>query len=159
MKLQLVGLCLLVIACDPDRFTPDVGPPLQELCLDEDSDEEVDVSFSNDIAALIFALPAEDDDEIGGFGCDKCHRSNGETPLGLEVGGLDLATYSSLRSGGLVSGSSVVVPGRPCDSVLLQKIKSGVPFGARMPLDGPPYVDEATVALLHDWIAEGARDN
>jgi hypothetical protein len=33
------------------------------------------------------------------------------------------------------------------------------PFGARMPLNGPPFLDERDRQLLADWIAEGADDN
>jgi hypothetical protein len=40
---------------------------------------------------------------------------------------------------------------------LLQKIAEGPPFGSRMPLDGPPYLDEERQAVLADWIAEGAH--
>ena len=75
------------------------------------------------------------------------------------MGGLDLTSYATLREGGVVSETDIVVPGRPCDSVLVQKISGSPPFGARMPLGGPPYLSEDEQQLVRDWIAEGARDN
>jgi hypothetical protein len=41
----------------------------------------------------------------------------------------------------------------------VQKLESTPPFGSRMPLDGPPYLEDAEVLLIRDWIAEGALDN
>ena len=32
-------------------------------------------------------------------------------------------------------------------------------FGARMPLDGPPYLSLTDLQLISDWIVEGAHDN
>lgn len=130
---------------------PDVGPPLRDLCVNEDSDAETDVSFSGDIMPMIF-----NDENLA---CNDCHTPGGQTPIGLEVGGLDLSNRTTLLAGGVVSGVDIVVPGQPCDSVLVQKVSAGPPFGSRMPLDGPPFLDAAQRQLLSDWIAEGARDN
>ena len=134
-----------------DSLEPDVGPPLRESCVDEDSDPDTDVSYQTDIYEVIFR-----DSEVA---CLDCHAPDAPTPIGLEVGGLDLSSYQALRAGGAISGSDAIVPGSPCDSVLLQKISPGPPFGARMPLDGGPFVPEADRQRLHDWIAEGALDN
>ena len=152
VPIALVALTAFTIGCDLGPLEPDVGLPQQEFCLNEDGDESTNVSFSSDIVPKIFTL--ED-----GFGCDDCHRPDGATPLGVEVGGLDLSSYGSARAGGVVSAGSIIVPGQPCESVLLQKLSPGAPFGARMPLDGPPYLDRVALELLHDWIAEGANDN
>ena len=50
----------------------------------------------------------------------------------------------------MVSGSNIVVPGRPCESVLLQKVGSAAPFGGRMPLNGPPFLNDDERQLIHD---------
>jgi len=139
-------------ACDMGPWEPNVGEPQQAFCVDEDSDDSVDVSYSVDIVGTIF-------DVERGIGCNDCHTPGGETPIGFEVGGLDMSNNTTLRAGGVVSGSRLIVPGSPCDSILFQKVSAGAPFGARMPLDGPPYLEDAKIELLHDWIAEGARDN
>ena len=92
-------------------------------------------------------------------GCRACHFPDAETPIGLRQGGLDLSSHATLLAGGTNSGGSIVVPGRPCESVLFLKVAGAPPFGARMPQDGPPFLDAVAVGRIHDWIAEGASDN
>jgi hypothetical protein len=135
---------LLVLAGCIDAFDPQVGAPLTQRCVDEDSDPGSDVSYAQVHAVF---------DEY----CFGCHTPDGRSPIGIEVGGLDLSTYDLLRAGGVVSRGDVVVPGRPCESVLIQKIRPSPPFGARMPLNGPPFVTEDELQLLADWVAEGAQ--
>ena len=148
IRLLLVG-ALLSPACI-DAYEPDVGEPLAVTCFDEDSDPDTPTSFSSDV------LPSF---EADGVDCTLCHTAGGANPIGLEVAGLDLGSYNSLRAGGKTSGSNIVIPGRPCESILLQKVGSAPPFGARMPLNGPPYLSRTSWLLLHDWIAEGAENN
>lgn len=77
--------------------------------------------------------------------CVKCH-SGGGAPLGLELDSL----------AGLKSGSwngSVARPGNPQESELIRRIK-GI-SEPRMPFDGPPYLDDAEVALIEQWVAAG----
>ncbi len=140
----LAGGCL-------EEFEPDVGQPLRPLCTDEDSDEEVDVSFSADIFDGVF--------ERSDLGCTDCHSPGGENPIGLRASGLNLSSYAALMRGGDRSADTIVVAGRPCESVLVQKVGQAPPFGARMPLDGPPFLSEGERQLLSDWIAEGADDD
>jgi cytochrome c len=127
---------------------PDVGPPLHGACTDSDHDPANDVSFAASIEPII--------DE---YHCRDCHSANGKTPIGLLVGGLDLGSYGGLRAGGARSGANIIVPGKPCTSVLLQKVSAGPPFGSRMPEDGPTFLDDEDLELISDWIAEGAHDN
>lgn len=140
----------IAIATAASCTVPEVGPPLRERCFDVDSDPEVDVSYSIDIVG-IFNSPTID--------CVKCHTTSGQSPIGLEVGGLDLSSYARLRAGGANGGERIVVPGSPCSSILVQKMSAGPPFGSRMPLSGPPFLTERERQLLQDWIAEGADDN
>jgi Planctomycete cytochrome C len=141
--------CLLIaLAGCAQLVEPDVGPPLRAACTNIDTDPGHDISFSRDIAPVI----AE-------YHCTTCHTPSGNTPIGLIVGGLDLTSVETLRAGGARSGASIVVPGKGCDSVLLQKVEPGPPFGSRMPLDGPPYLDDEDLELISDWIIEGAHDN
>ena len=69
-----------------------------------------------------------------------------------------MTSFTTLRSGGQNSSTDIVVDGEPCESFLLLKVTDGVPFGARMPLDGPG-LSPRQIQLIHDWIAEGALDN
>lgn len=134
-----------------DAFDPMTGPPLQERCVNQDSDPDQDVSFREDIQPVMMGATAQP-------GCG-CHMPAGADPIGFELSGLDLSSYEGLRAGGVNSQSSIVLPGAPCDSILWQKVSPGPPFGSRMPFNGPPFLDQATRQVLADWIAEGARDN
>lgn len=131
-----------------DVLGPETGPPLQAACTAEDSDPTTPVRFGPDLRNGVFERS-----------CVRCHTAGGATPIGLQVGGLDLSSAASLRAGGVESGEAIVVPGDPCASVLVQKINAAPPFGARMPLDGPPYLGERDRQLVADWIAEGAADD
>jgi hypothetical protein len=138
------GLALAVaLAGCLDVVGPDVGAPLAARCTDDDSDPGTAVSFSRDIAPILKR-------------CTFCHAPGG---LGFELGRLDLTSYGALRAGGAVSGSNIVIPGQPCESIIVQKTGEGPPFGARMPFNGPPFLTAEQLALLHDWIAEGAGEN
>ena len=149
-RLALVVLAAALGGC-LDSFVPDVGEPLRPTCTDEDSDPDEDVSFADDIVAGLF--------EREDLACRDCHTGGGATPLGLRVSGLSLSSYSSLRRGGDESGPAIVVAGKPCESILLQKVGQAPPFGARMPLDGPPFLTEEERQIIADWIAEGAEDD
>jgi hypothetical protein len=148
---RAVALAALGLAGCLDSIAPDVGAPAREVCADEDSDPATPVHYQADVVDGIFNR--ED------VQCDRCHTEGGASPIGLLVGGLDLGSYAGLRRGGAQGGSNIVIPGRPCGSVLYQKLEDGPPFGARMPLNGPPYLTEADVQEVADWIAEGARDD
>ncbi len=130
---------------------PEVGPPSRPICENVDSDPDIAVSFELDLRAGIF--------EREDVHCTRCHTPTGETPIGLDVGGLDLSTFDTLRRGGVQSGEDIVRSGDPCGSILLQKVGTAAPFGVRMPLDGPPYLSARDQRLLADWISEGALAN
>lgn len=134
------------VACG---LEPDVGPPLAGRCDNADTDPDVDVSFSTDIRPGINSP----------MGCG-CHLTLTGTPgSAISVTGLDLSSLASLRAGGAVSGARIVIAGDPCASILYQKVSTAPPFGSRMPLGGPPFLNPDQLRMLHDWIAEGANDN
>jgi serine/threonine protein kinase len=64
----------------------------------------------------------------------------------------------SQRRGGVRSGTDIIIDGKPCDSILIQKLGPAPKFGARMPNDGT-ILPEEDLTLLKDWIAEGALNN
>jgi len=142
------ALVLAFVAGCAQMIAPDVGPPLHAACENTDSDPAHDTSFTHDIVTMF--------DE---YHCVRCHTPDGPTPIGYMVGGLDLSSYDTLRAGGARSGASVIVPGMPCASILLQKVGPAPPFGTRMPLDGPPYLEPHDMQTISDWIAEGALEN
>ena len=140
----LLGICCLAGCLD--AIGPDVGPLHQpEPTCDDDSDPVHDVSFSTDIVGGVFSRA----------GCPRCHTGGGD---GVQQSGFDISTYGSLRAGGTRSGAGIVLDGKPCTSVLFEKVGPSPPYGQRMPRDGSP-ISAADQLLIHDWISEGARDN
>lgn len=133
-----------------DGVDPETGGALADRCTDADSDPDTDVSFENDVRPLLHGEVA------GAPGC-ACHLPARPNPIGFEQTGLDLTNLDSLRAGGVRSQSNIVVAGKPCSSILWQKISAGPPFGSRMPFDGPPFLQAEQRRLIADWIAEGAR--
>ncbi|MDB4961269.1 MAG: hypothetical protein JWP01_1268 [Myxococcales bacterium] len=137
-----VVLVLVLEGC-VDTLAPEVGISAAEALCNEDSAPLQPVSFVAEISPILRAS------------CDRCHLPGG---AGQMASGLDLSTYDSLRAGGLRSVRSIVVEGEPCASVLVKKLGPAPPFGSRMPRDSDPLL-EPQLHLIHDWIAEGARDH
>jgi uncharacterized membrane protein len=83
--------------------------------------------------------------------CAQCHSPQGL--MGPAPEGYLLNSYE----GALAAGERVrIVPGQPLASEVLRRIRGHA--RPRMPFDGPPYLAEADIALIGDWIAAGARD-
>lgn len=80
--------------------------------------------------------------------CVGCHGA--ESPSG----GLALISFESVMRGG--ASGHAVVPGKPLESLLLQRVK-GADGKPRMPMGFAPLSDKET-ALLERWIADGARN-
>src|SRR6056297_2399057 len=78
--------------------------------------------------------------------CTLCHGGASPT-LGLDLGDLQGALRGSDRG-------PVVVPGDPEASELVMRLRGT--SQPRMPLTGPPYLDDEQIGLVVDWIAAGA---
>jgi hypothetical protein len=78
--------------------------------------------------------------------CFACHSAS------ARQGGLSVAKLEDLIQGG-ASGSGIV-PGAAEDSLLYKRV-AGLD-GTRMPMGMPPLAD-AEIAILRDWINEGAK--
>ena len=152
-RLVATGLLFACSGCLDaiDPIDPKVGVPLAPRCANEDSDPDNDISFARDLQPLF-----RGQDVV--VGC-SCHNPESDNPVGVQESGLDLTTYTRVRSGGVNSLGAIIIPGAPCDSILWQKVSPGPPFGSRMPFDGPPFLSDETRQMISDWIAEGARDN
>jgi hypothetical protein len=147
----LVLVSAIALGSCIEQFDPDVGARSLAVCVGEDTDPTTEVSYSLDILPLILRERA-----VGGC---SCHISTNTSHVGFDLTHLDLSTHDSMRHGGNNSGEDIVVEGDPCISVIYTKTGYAPPFGSRMPLSGPPFWSDAERQLLHDWIAEGARDN
>src|SRR5688572_10955702 len=144
MRCGLVALLSVGCLDAVDALDPNVGQPLADRCVNQDSDPDRTVSFSRHILP-IFRV------EAGPVGC-ACHQPSDPNPIGLEQTGLNLGSFDTLRAGGINSGPQIIVAAQPCDSILWQKISPGPPFGARMPFNGPPFLSDDDRRLIADWI-------
>lgn len=143
-----IGWLVVLVGCLPG---PDVGAlqtPVDGAVTgcNADSDPVADVSYRADLVAGVFVRGR----------CITCHMPGGQ---GVPQSQLLMDSYEALRAGGRRSGANIVVAGAPCSSILSLKIEASPPFGKRMPYNGPPYLSSSDIQLVHDWIAEGARDN
>ncbi len=170
-----LALALLLTACS--SLNPNVGPVHEEQPAHVDdvdasnvqapppdaatdaavgSDGRVDhvgVSFRRSIRPLMERSASDPT----GKGCKNCHYSTEVNHQGLDLGGLDLATLGALREGGGSTGRRIIVPGKPEESGLVQKLRGTYPYGTRMPKNGPPFWSDADMKIVTDWIAEGAQ--
>ena len=81
--------------------------------------------------------------------CVKCHF--GDNP----PRGLNLESYDGLIAGGTYR--PVNEPGKPAESQVIKRITGE--STPRMPFDGPPFLDDAQIALFIAWIEAGAPNN
>jgi mono/diheme cytochrome c family protein len=93
--------------------------------------------------------------------CVACHTDDGRTPasnLNLKSG-VAVANLLNVASVGK-PGAVRVIPGNPSGSYLIQKLE-GAPdiVGLRMPRNGPPYLTTEQIALIRQWIQNGAPNN
>ncbi len=93
------------------------------------------VSFSLDIAPLFSAS------------CVECHRDGNTGAM------LDLATFEQLWKGG--NSGAMIVPGKPAESLLIEKLKGTAAEGRQMPLNRPAWSADK-IAIVEKWISEGA---
>ena len=84
--------------------------------------------------------------------CAKCHTDNGL--MGDPPEGYRLTSYESVIS---ASDRVRVVPGNAAASELLRRIRGQA--RPRMPFDGPPYLSDAEIAVIEQWIVDGARNS
>src|SRR5262249_8594970 len=136
-----------VAACgDVEPKTGGLRPP---LCQDVDSNPAVSVNFETQLRPLI-------NNEVAGTrGCIGCHSPTSGTMEGFLATGLDLTKLQLIRKGS-TDDTDIVVPGKPCESLIVQKLEGTDPEGVRMPKGGPYWAPDK-IQLMVDWIAEGAQ--
>jgi hypothetical protein len=88
--------------------------------------------------------------------CTKCHQGAG-APQGLQLD----ATHSYAALVGVHSSEQPAVlrvaSGDPDSSYLIRKLtNTGGISGVQMPADGPPYLPQATIDVIRQWITNGA---
>ncbi len=103
------------------------------------------VSFKNDITPILKKH------------CLPCHAEDNYNPSELS-----LDSYSDLMAGG--KHGTPVVPGKPDESIIVQKVGSNPPFGDQMPLKKksaprPDRLTDQEIGAIKAWISQGAKDN
>lgn len=83
--------------------------------------------------------------------CAKCHTDNGQ--MGPPPEGYRLTSHAATVA---AADRVRVVPGNPGASELMRRIRGQA--RPRMPLDGPPFLEQGEIQLIEDWISQGARD-
>jgi hypothetical protein len=90
--------------------------------------------------------------------CIACHSgSNPPQGLNLEAG----QSYGLLVDvpSNEVPGLDRVEPGDPDNSYIIHKLEGTAAVGMRMPANGPPYLTNAQIAVIRQWISDGAIDD
>ena len=101
-------------------------------------------------AAMAQDLPVGFQRQIAPILERRCHACHQPANAG---GQLNLTSYSQLRKGG--KQGSIVVPGKPDDSLIVKMISGEAP---RMPMSGGPLTAEE-IRLIRSWISQGAADD
>lgn len=81
--------------------------------------------------------------------CAYCHVRDGA--MGAPPEGLELTSHAAIVAAG---ERAVVVPGAPLASELYRRV-AGLAT-PRMPFDGPPWLNDATIERIRLWIENGA---
>jgi hypothetical protein len=158
MRARLAAVALFGPLAACSAFSPEVGAECSTdpaACAADDggaTDAPATVSFENDLRPIMNRHASDP----SGPGCADCHYDTAASPIGIEVGGLDMTTLGQMRKGGKTSGTSIIIPGNPSGSAVIQKLQGTYPYGKRMPYSGPPYLTDAEIQLFIDWIAQGA---
>jgi hypothetical protein len=142
---------------------------------DDDSADDDDTSGDDDDEATpeewtfgwIYENVISGNNSAVSEGCG-CHfgstHSSGMTGLGDQDGAYAAwVNQAATSAGGAPTGLDRVEPGSSVDSYVMYKLDGNMEDvgggGSRMPLSGPPYLDEATRDIIRNWIDEGALDN
>jgi hypothetical protein len=86
--------------------------------------------------------------------CTACH-AGGAAPQGLRLDASNSYTMLVGVASAEVSSLKRVAPGDAANSYLIHKLEGHSAVGARMPFGGP-YLDATTIALIRQWIDNGA---
>ena len=93
--------------------------------------------------------------------CSGCHSgpTGNSLPEGMDLSSTAnsfaaLVNVASLQVGSL----DRVTPGDPGNSYLVQKLEGTAAAGGRMP-QGGPFLNQATIDMVRQWITDGALNN
>lgn len=103
---------------------------------------EPEVSFSQDVKPILDA------------NCLSCHQPGG---AGYETSGLAMTNHEALMKG--TEGGAMIIPGDVEGSNLLVLMEGRADPSISMPHGSMDPVPSADIALIRQWIAQGAKNN
>ena len=115
------------------------------------ADQPVDVAVVEETAAAS-TVTFDKVAAIFATRCAKCHTDNGL--MGDPPEGYRLTSYESIVS---ARDRVRVIPGNAAASELMRRIRGQA--RPRMPFDGPPYLSDVEIAVIEQWIVDGARNS
>jgi hypothetical protein len=138
MKLVCVAVCCGLLGLTGRAETP----------ADSLSTKKREISFKADVLPVVKK------------NCLPCHAEDQYNPSQLS-----LDTFDLMMAGG--KHGVPVVPGKPAESLLMQKLDEKPPFGDRMPMDpkkkrgemSKKKLTDEEMRMLTEWIAQGGKDN
>jgi CHRD domain/Bacterial Ig domain len=93
--------------------------------------------------------------------CSGCHSgpTSGNLPSGMNLSSASASFGALVNVPSLQVGSlNRVTPNDPQNSYLIRKLEGTQTVGVRMP-QGGPFLDQATIDMIKDWINDGAPNN
>jgi hypothetical protein len=118
---------------------------------------DVVVTVQNAAAVTLSQIQAQ----VFSTSCSGCHSgpTGNSLPSGMSLTSAAnsfaaLVNVPSLQVGSL----DRVTPGDPDNSYLIQKLDGTAGVGSRMP-QGGPFLDQATMDMIRQWITDGAQNN
>ena len=118
---------------------------------------DVDVTVDNAVATTLGQIQAQVFTPM----CAGCHSgpTSSSLPSGMNLSTANesfnaLVNVASLQVGTL----NRVTPNDTANSYLIQKLEGTQAVGGRMP-QGGPFLDQATMDMIKDWINDGAPNN
>ncbi len=100
------------------------------------------VSFSRDILPIFSAY------------CVECHQPGGE---GLAASGLNLESYDNIMKG--TKFGPIITPGSSVSSTLVVLVEGRADKSLKMPHGERKPLAPETIALIRNWIDQGAKKN
>ena len=103
---------------------------------------EPEISFTQDVRPILDT------------NCLSCHQAGGS---GFEASGFSMASYDELMKG--TEGGPMIIPGDVEGSNLLVLMEGRADPSISMPHGSLDSVPGADIAVIRNWIAQGAKNN
>lgn len=117
----------------------------------------VQVTVDNPVPVTLTDIQAT----VFGPRCSGCHSgpTGNNLPSGMNLSDSNASHAALVDVSSLQVAMDRVEPGNPDNSYLIRKLEGGPGIvGSRMP-QGGPFLDQATIDMIRQWISDGAPNN